>query len=192
MYEGTEKGCMTICSINDWWICRLVLESCNLFQLWLWKNCDFQNNWQNSKQSFSWRREWDPNFNFWTETRVPRTLAFLESERKWKKVKVKSLSHVRLFATPWTVAYHTSLESPWDFPGKSTGVGCHFLPQRIFPTQGSNLGLPHCRQTLYHLSHQGSHWLSWNITINKKDKSDFITFQMYFKDTLCEIYIPKC
>ena len=28
---------------------------------------------------------------------------------------------------------------PWDFPGKSTGVGCHFLFQRIFPTQGSNL-----------------------------------------------------
>ena len=45
---------------------------------------------------------------------------------------------------------------PWDFPGKSTEVGCHFLLQSIFPTQGSNLGLPHCRQTLYHLSHQGS------------------------------------
>ena len=37
---------------------------------------------------------------------------------------------------------------PWDFPGKSTGVGCHFLLQGIFPTQGSNLGLPHCRQML--------------------------------------------
>ena len=34
-------------------------------------------------------------------------------------------------------------------------MGCHFLLQ-IFSTQGSNLGLPHCRQTLYHLSHQGS------------------------------------
>ena len=33
---------------------------------------------------------------------------------------------------------------------------CHFLLQGIFPTQGSNLGLPRCRQTLYHLSHQGS------------------------------------
>ena len=38
---------------------------------------------------------------------------------------------------------------PWNFPGKSPGVGCHFLLQGIFPTQGSNLGLPHCRQTLY-------------------------------------------
>ena len=45
---------------------------------------------------------------------------------------------------------------PWDFPGKSTGVGCHFLLQKIFPTQGSNPGLPCCRQTLYRLSHQGS------------------------------------
>ena len=48
----------------------------------------------------------------------------------------------------------TRLLCPWDFPGKSTGVGCHFLLQGIFPTQGSNPGLSHCRQTLYHLSHQ--------------------------------------
>ena len=41
---------------------------------------------------------------------------------------------------------------PWDFPGRSTGVGCHFLLQGIFQTQGSNPGLPHCRQTLYHLT----------------------------------------
>ena len=42
------------------------------------------------------------------------------------------------------------------FPGKGTGVDCHFLFQGIFPTQGLNLGLLHCRQMLYHLSHQGS------------------------------------
>ena len=51
----------------------------------------------------------------------------------------------------------TRLLCLWDFPGKSTGVGCRFLLQGIFPTQGSNLSLPHCRQTLYPLSHQGSH-----------------------------------
>ena len=50
----------------------------------------------------------------------------------------------------------TRLLRPWDFPGKSTGVDCYFLLQGIFPTQGSNLGLLHCRQTLYCLSHQGS------------------------------------
>ena len=42
---------------------------------------------------------------------------------------------------------------PWDFPGKNTGVGCHFLLQEIFPTQGLNPGLLHCRQRLYRLSH---------------------------------------
>ena len=48
---------------------------------------------------------------------------------KWK-VKVKSLSRVWLLATPWTTA-HQALR-PWDFPGKSTGVGCHCL-LRAYP-----------------------------------------------------------
>ena len=39
---------------------------------------------------------------------------------------------------------------PWDFPGKNTRVGCHFLLQGIFPTQGLNPRLLHCRQILYH------------------------------------------
>ena len=43
---------------------------------------------------------------------------------KWK-VKVKSLSNVRLLATPWPAAYQAP--PSWDFPGKSTGVGCHCL-----------------------------------------------------------------
>ena len=43
-----------------------------------------------------------------------------------------------------------------DSSGQNTGVGCHALLQGIFLTQGSNPGLPHCRQILYHLSHQGS------------------------------------
>ena len=42
-----------------------------------------------------------------------------------------------------------------DSPGKNTRVGCHVLFQGIFPTQGLNPGLPHCRQILYSLSHQG-------------------------------------
>ena len=48
----------------------------------------------------------------------------------------------------------TRLLRPWNFSVKRTGVGCHVLLQGIFLTQGSKLGLPHCRQTLYHLSHQ--------------------------------------
>ena len=41
-----------------------------------------------------------------------------------------------------------------DSPGKNTRVGCHALLQGIFPTQGSNPGLPHCRWILCHLSYQ--------------------------------------
>ena len=43
-----------------------------------------------------------------------------------------------------------------DAPGKNTGVGCHALLQGIFPSEGLNPGLPHCRQIFYYLSHQGS------------------------------------
>ena len=88
----------------------------------------------------------------------------------------KSLSCVRLFVTLWTVAYQAppslgfSRQEYWSGKlqwrnrlvrgtYKNTGVGCHFLLQEIFPTQGSNLGLPRCRQTLYHLNHQGTHRL---------------------------------
>ena len=42
-----------------------------------------------------------------------------------------------------------------DSPGKNTGAGCHSLLQGNFPSQGLNWGLLHCRQILYHLSHQG-------------------------------------
>ena len=75
-------------------------------------------------------------------------------------MKVKSLSLVRLFVTPWTEAYQTS--QSMGFSSKRTGVGCHFLLQGIFLTQGLNPGLPHCRQTLYPLSHQGSPIVSYN------------------------------
>ena len=44
---------------------------------------------------------------------------------------------------------------PGDSPGWNTGVGCHALLQGIFQSQGSNAGLPHCRQFLYHLCYLG-------------------------------------
>ena len=79
-------------------------------------------------------------------------LVFVTTEKwKWRwshSVMSNSLRPHRLWPTTFL--------PPWEFPGKSTAVGFHFLLQRIFPTQGSKLGLPHCRQILYHLSHQGS------------------------------------
>ena len=49
-----------------------------------------------------------------------------------------------------------ALYSLWNSPGQNTGVGSRSFPQGIFPTQGSNPGLPHHRQILYQLSHQRS------------------------------------
>ena len=62
--------------------------------------------------------------------------------------QVNSLSRVQLFATPWTVAYQAPLSK--GFSRQECWSG---LP---FPSSGD---LPHCRQTLYHLSHQGSPFL---------------------------------
>ena len=69
---------------------------------------------------------------------------------------MKSVSVRRLVVSnpliPWTVAHLC----PWDSLGKNTGVGSNSLLQGIFLTKGSNKGLLHCRQILYHLSNQGS------------------------------------
>ena len=56
--------------------------------------------------------------------------------------------------TPWTAACQAPLSV--EFCGKNTGVSIHSHLQGIFLTQGSNPGHLHCRQILYHLSHQGN------------------------------------
>ena len=61
--------------------------------------------------------------------------------------KWKLLSHVQLFGTPWTIWF-------MEFSCQNSGVGNLSLLQELFPTQGLNPGLLHCRQTLYCLSHQ--------------------------------------
>ena len=68
--------------------------------------------------------------------------------------KVKSLSCIWLFSTPWTIAHQAP--PSMEFSRQDTGVGCHFLLQGIFLTQRWNPGFLHCRQMLYHLRHQGS------------------------------------
>ena len=103
------------------------------------------------------------------QARTPEWVAIsFSNAQKWK-VKMKLLSHVRFLATPWTAAYQSppgssirrivqarvlewgaiafsnGLYSPWDFPGQNAGVGSLSLLQEIFPTQGLNLDLPHCR-----------------------------------------------
>ena len=65
---------------------------------------------------------------------------------------------------------------PWNFPGKHTGVGCHFLLQGIFLIQGLNPGLPHCRQILYK-------WQKWE---SKTGLSEFKTWSLF--PNLCSWY----
>ena len=72
----------------------------------------------------------------------------------------KLLSRFQLFATLWTIQSR-------EFSGRNTGVCSLFLLQGIFPTQGLNLGLPHCRQILYH---KGSprilEWVAYTFSRN--------------------------
>ena len=95
--------------------------------------------------------------------------------RKRKKVEHLPRTHERKLDTcAWALRHSvvsasvgphglqpTRLLCPWDSPGKNTRVCCHALLQGIFPVQGLNPGLPHCRQILYHLSHQGSPCTNW-------------------------------
>ena len=74
--------------------------------------------------------------------------------------KWKLLSHVQLFATPWTI-------HPWNSPGQDTGMGSCSLLQGIFPTQGSNPFLLLGRQILYHwdpLPLPRYHWGTWEVS----------------------------
>ena len=63
------------------------------------------------------------------------------------------------------------LHSPWNSPGLNTGVGSLSLLQGVFPTQGLNPGLLHCRRTLYQLSHKGSpmKW-QWRINLSEQER----------------------
>ena len=61
-------------------------------------------------------------------------------------------NEITSFVCEWTRGIYI----PWNSPGQNAGVGSLSLLQEIFPTQGLNPGLLHCRQILYQLSHKGS------------------------------------
>ena len=60
------------------------------------------------------------------------------------------------------------LYSPWNSPDQNTGVGSLSLLQGIFPIQGLNRGLPHCRRILYQLSHKGSPIIQYSLHVYQK------------------------
>ena len=75
----------------------------------------------------------------------------------------QSFSHVRLFATPWTVAHQIPLSM--EFPRQEYCSGQPFPYKGDFLAQGLNPGLQHCRWILYHLSHQGGPLPQFSDTI---------------------------
>ena len=82
---------------------------------------------------------------------MPKFPAFdLEYNIIWNVCRLSCFICVWLFAALWTVP--SRFLCPWDSPGKNIGLGCHSLLQGIFPMQGLNMGLLHCRQILYSLS----------------------------------------
>ena len=79
-------------------------------------------------------------------------------------MKSESVSHSVMPNSLWSHGlWLARFLSPWNSPDKNTGRGCHSLFQEIFPTQGLNPRLLHCRQILYCLSHQGK-W-KWNHSV---------------------------
>ena len=90
--------------------------------------------------------------NPWIKPRSPALrVDSLQTELSGKpKVKVKVTQSCLILCSPG------GSYSPWNPPGQNTGVGSLSLPQWVFPTQGSNQGLLHCRRILYQLSDQGS------------------------------------
>ena len=117
-----------------------------------------------------------------TMTSVPGSSVLFHFDKEQRTYEKQNVG-ILLLNTPWQLLScgpilcnsmdFSQLGSfcPWDFPGKNTGVGCHYLLQGIFLIQGSNLHLLcllHCRQNFYLLSHGGSRFIMSIIFVTKK------------------------
>ena len=108
------------------------------------------------------------------------------SARLSRKVKWSSSVVSAFLRPPWTIAYQAPLSMEFSRQGYWSGLP--FPSPGIFPTQGSNPGLPHCRQTPYRLSHQGSplsrkHW-------SKRKKG--LSFGRCMQEKLLKEKCPVC
>ena len=83
-------------------------------------------------------------------TQISRT--YLQGNSKPSYLLKWSESHSVVSNSLWS----PGLYNPWSSPSQNSRVGSHSLLQGIFPTQGSNPGLLHCRWILYQLSHRES------------------------------------
>ena len=114
---------------------------------------------------------------------------------KWKKVKVKSLSHLRLFATPWIVAHQAPLSM--GFSRQEYWSGVPFPALGDLQAQGSKPGVPHCGRTPHHLSHHPyystSNYVFKNITT--RWPSVVISYSQnlnHIDHCICNVYSTNC
>ena len=105
--------------------------------VWMWE-LDYEESWALK------------NWCFWTVV-LEKTLESLLCD----SVCVHRFTRVHLFATPWTVAHQAALSVGFS-KQKSTAVGCYFLHQGIFPTQGSSISCISCIAGRF-----STHWATW-------------------------------
>ena len=117
---------------------------------------DIKKRWQEYTEELYKKDPHDPDNHDSVITHLEPDL--LEYEVMWAlgSIENESESESRSTLSDSLQPHGLYIYSPWNSPGQNTGVGsCSFL-QGLYPTQGSNPGLPHCRQILYQLSHQVS------------------------------------
>lgn len=116
-----RRATWPICRTYGSEMCRFALESCNSFELWLWKICDFQENWQNSLQPFFFflEKRVRSKFNSWTKFQVPSS--FLS----WTITVNKGINHSNVFwrLFMWMNLHTTMLKRWWS--KKSSGT--HYI-----------------------------------------------------------------
>ena len=95
-----------------------------------------------------------PSFRGSYQPRDQTCISYVFSIGKWVPYHQHCLSESQSIVSDSLQSH--GLYSPWNSSGQNTGVGSLSLFQGIFPTQGLNPGLLHCRQIHYHLSHKGS------------------------------------
>ena len=123
------------------------------------------------------------------QRRSHNTALKLENTKHWSVLKAMTYkSHSMRSNHAWLFVTH-GLYSPWNSPGQNTGSGSHSLLQRIFPAQGSNPGVPHCRWILYQLSHKGSTFneklhIKWVFRSGKYQVTGKCTFSIPYPQVL--------
>ena len=89
-------------------------------------------------------------------------------------------------ATPWAVACQVL----WNFPGKNTGVGCHFFLQGICPMQGSNLCLLHWQADSFPLVPSGKRWGNQRFLCYSKYSMNIISFNPHTNPVKYGVLVP--